>query len=372
MIESLIRRSELADIYEKVMTCERLNFEDGLRLYESYDLTAIGGLANLMRERKSGNLTYYVRNQHINYTNICNKFCKFCSFYALPRDPAAYTLTPEQIQDRVRQYLDIPITEIHMVAGINPKLPYSYYLGILRAVKEVRPEVHIKAFTMVELAEISRQAKKPLEEVLPELMEAGLDSLPGGGAEVFSDRVHEELFPLKQNGSQWLEMARTAHRLGLPSNATMLYGHIERPDEKVDHLIRLRELQDETGGFYCYIPLEFHPENTDLEGLPHVKGYDNLKEIAIGRLMLDNFDHIKAFWVMITPQVAQAALWYGADDIDGTVMEYEITRDAVTDTRQSLSHLQLLALIREAGREPVERDNRYNIIRRDAQMPVMA
>ncbi|MCC6442079.1 MAG: aminofutalosine synthase MqnE [Armatimonadetes bacterium] len=364
MFASLLRGSELADIQEKVLEGRRLGFEDGMRLYASSDLTAIGTMANIVRERKNGSLAYYVRNQHINYTNICNKFCKFCSFYSLPRDPSAYTLTPEQVQDRVREYLHLPITEIHMVAGINPRLPYRYYLDILRAVKEVRPDVHIKAYTMVELAEICRQAKKPLEEVLPQLMEAGLDSLPGGGAEVFSDRVHRELFPLKQNGDEWLAMARAAHRLGLPSNATLLYGHIEEPEEKVDHLLRLRDLQDETGGFHCYIPLEFHPEKTDLEGLPAATGDDNLKEIAIGRLMLDNFDHIKAFWVMISPQISQAALWYGADDIDGTVMEYEITRDAVTDTRQSLTHSQLMDLIREAGREPVERDNRYRILSR--------
>lgn len=361
-MEALIRKSSLSDIYEKVLAEERLSFEDGVRLYKSKDLTAVGYLANIVRERKNGNKAYFVRNQHINYTNICNKFCRFCSFYTLPNNPRAYTLSVEDIRKRVMQYIDYPITEIHMVAGINPKLSYEYYLDILRAIKEVRPEVHIKAYTMIELVQISKVAKKPIKEVLVELMEAGLDALPGGGSEVFSQRVHAEIFRYKSNADEWLSIAKTAHHLGLKSNATMLYGHIETAEEKVSHLLRLRELQDETGGFLTFIPLSFHPENSDLSYLPSPTGCQDLRELAVARLMLDNFPHIKSFWVMITPPVSQASLWYGADDIDGTIIEYEITRDPKTDTRQHLSREQLLEMIVEAGRDPVERDPLYNVV----------
>ncbi len=359
MLAKTLEQAGLGDIYEKVLSGERLSFSDGLRLYACPNLSAVGALANILRERKNGNWAYFVRNQHINYTNICNKFCKFCSFYATPKQSNAYTLTPEQIQEKVRQYLDLYVTEIHMVGGVNPRLPYSYYLDILRAIKEVRPDVHIRAFTMVELAEIQRVAKKSLEEVLLDLKSAGLDSIPGGGAEVFSDRIHQELFPLKQRGDEWLEIARTCHRMGLRSNATMLYGHIETPEEKVQHLIRLRELQDETGGFVTYIPLSFHPENTGLSHLLPPTGYQDLRELAVGRLMLDNFDHIKAFWMMMSPAVAQVGLWYGADDIDGTIVEYEIVRADGSATPYRLTREQIIEMILEAGRIPVERDPDY-------------
>ncbi len=361
-MEALIRTSELADIYDKVRAGVRLSREDGLRLYEADDLPLVGYAANLVRERMNGNVAYYVRNQHINYTNVCNKLCKFCSFYVPPKDEQGYVLYPKDIKARVLQHIDLPITEVHMVAGINPKLPYQYYLDILDAVREVRPEVHIKAFTMIELAQIQRVAKKPMRDVLLDLRAHGLSSLPGGGAEVFSDRVHEDLFWTKADSEQWLSIARTAHEVGLRSNATMLYGHVENPEEKVDHLIRLRELQDETGGFLTYIPLSFHPERTELENLPGPTGSDDLREIAVGRLMLDNFPHIKTFWIMNTIEISQAALWYGADDIDGTIMEYEITRRSVEETRQVLTRSELVARIVEAGRDPVERDNLYNII----------
>ena len=353
-----VRTSELQDIEEKVHAGERLSFEDGMRLYHA-DLRAVGALANIVRERKNGNNAYFVRNQHINYTNICNKFCKFCSFYALPRDENAYSLTPEQIQARVRQHLDLHVQEIHMVAGINPRLPYSYYLDILRAVKEVRPDVHIRAFTMVEIAHIVRISRKPFEECLNELKAAGLDSLPGGGAEIFSQRVHDELFRQKQNGDQWLDLVKRCHRAGLRSNATMLYGHIETVEEKVDHLVRLREAQDETGGFMTYIPLLFHPERTELLHIPIANGDQRLREIAVGRLMLDNFNHVKAFWMMITPAVAQTALWYGADDIDGTIVDYEITLADGDDIPNRMTRDGLIQLIQDVNRTPVERDSEY-------------
>lgn len=352
----------LRDIEEKVLAGERLSANEGLRLYETPDLNAVGYLANIVRERMCGNVAWYVRNQHINYTNVCNKLCKFCSFYVKPKDERGYVLSPEEVQARVRRYIDVPISEVHMVAGINPKLPYAYYLDIVRAVKAVRPDVAVKAFTAIEWMQIARVAKKPLKEVMLELKEAGVSSVPGGGAEVFSDRVHEDLFWTKSDSEQWLEVARTAHSVGLPTNATMLYGHVENPQERIDHLIRLRELQDETGGFLTYIPLSFHPERTELERLPGPTGMMDLREIAVGRLMLDNFPHIKTFWIMNTIEVSQVALWYGADDIDGTIQEYEITRRTYEETKQVLTRKQLVARIVEAGRDPVERDNLYNVL----------
>ena len=365
VLEEQVARAGLADIRRKVGEGRRLDFQDGMRLYETPDLTAIGYLANLARERKSGARTYYVRNLHVNYTNICNKLCKFCSFYAAPNssDGKGYVLSPEEAAARVARYAGEPIREIHMVAGINPKLPYAYYLELLRAVQAARPDAQLKAFTMIELAQIARVAKRPLEEILPELKAAGLAACPGGGAEVFSDRVHEELFRAKLDNQGWFDVARTVHAAGIPSNATMLYGHIETTEEKVRHLIHIRELQDETGGFMCYVPLAFDPANTELNHLPETTGYANLREIAVGRLLLDNFPHVKAFWIMITPGVAQMALWYGADDLDGTVSHYEITHALGTRShRQLLTGEQLLDLIAEVGRVPVERDALYGVI----------
>jgi aminodeoxyfutalosine synthase len=363
--EEQIVRAGLQDIYRKVVDGERLSREDGIRLYASDDLAALGYMANIPRQRLHGDRTYYVRNQHINYTNVCNKLCKFCSFYVKPRDDRGYVLDPEQVAQRVRDYAEAPITEIHMVGGVNPKLPYSYYLEVLQAMKEARPQAHLKAFTMIEVAQIQRIAKKPLEEVFADLRQAGLESLPGGGAEVFSDRVQGDLFWTKADSEEWLRIAAAAHKSGLPSNATMLYGHIENTDEKVDHLVRLREVQDETGGFLAYIPLSFHPERTELEALPGPTGCLDLKEIAVGRLMLDNFPHIKTFWIMNTIEISQVALWYGANDLDGTVMDYEITRRSYEETRQRLSQQEMLDRIVEAGRVSVERDSLYNVVGAD-------
>lgn len=360
--DDLIGRAGLADIHDKVLAGQRLSLDDGRRLYACDDLPVLGYLANIVRERKSGDTAYYVRNQHINYTNICNKLCKFCSFYVKPKDERGYVLSPEQVAARVAEYDQAPITEIHMVGGVNPKLPYQYYLDVLRAMKQARPAAHLKAFTMIEIAQIQRIAKKPLEEIFADMKAAGLESLPGGGAEVFSDRVQGDLFWTKADSEEWLEIAQTAHRAGLPSNATMLYGHIENTEEKVYHLVRLREVQDETDGFLCYIPLSFHPERTELEDLPGPTGCLDLKEIAVGRLMLDNFPHVKTFWIMNTIEISQTALWYGADDIDGTVMDYEITRKSFTETQQRLTQAELLQRIVEAGRQPLERDSLYNIV----------
>ncbi len=369
-LDRYVEHVGFGDIWERVQAGERLSYEDGVRLYESNEATAAGYMANWVRERDHGNLAYFVRNQHINYTNICNKDCKFCSFFAHKGGPSPYELDVLAIRQRVREYADYPITEIHMVGGINPRLPYQYYLDIVRAIKEERPNATVKAFTMIELQQIARKAEKPLPEVLYDLKAAGLGALPGGGAEVLVPRVHEELYKKKLDWRDWLETAKVAHQSGLKSNATMLYGHIETLPERVEHLCRLRELQDETNGFFAFIPLAFDPQNTQLADVARSTGVDDLKTIAISRLMLDNFPHIKAFWMMITPPIAQLALLYGADDIDGTIMNYEITHVIDKSTRQVLTMSQLLDMIREAGRVPVERDALYNVVHRwDVEAP---
>jgi len=367
MLQDTIARAGLEDIHRKVVEGTRLGGDDGLRLHACPDINVLGHIANLVRERRHGDTCYYVRNQHINYTNVCNKDCKFCAFYVRVNDPAGYTLSVEDVRRRVEEQIHEPIREIHMVAGINPRLPYPYYLDIIKAVKDLRPDVVVKAYTMIEIAEIVRIAKKPLEEVWEDLKAAGLGALPGGGAEVLSERVHAELFNLKQTPSEWLEMARSAHKAGLRSNATMLYGHIETHQERITHLLRLRELQDETGGFFTFIPLAFHPENTELPDLPHTTGMDDLKQLAIARLMLDNFDHIKSFWIMVSPPISQVSLWYGADDIDGTIVREEITHAAGARIPQALTRSQMVGMIREAGRVPVERDALYRPVAADGE-----
>lgn len=360
----LIVGPELVPILRKVEKGERLSREDGLLLCTTPNLTGVGFLANMVRERMHGSKTYFVRNQHINYTNICNKFCKFCSFYAKKGGPTPYQMTLDQVRERLMWHRELPLTEIHMVGGINPRLPYSYYLDLVRTVKEVRPGVHVKAFTAVEIVEIARQGKVTIDQCLADLIEAGLDSLPGGGIEILSDRVHRELFGKKLNGEEWKDVARAAAKLGLKQYATMLYGHIETDEERVDHLIQLRELQDETGHFLTMTPLSFHPEATELADLAGPTADDDLRNIAVCRLMLDNFEHIKSFWIMNTEAVTQVALWYGADDADGLVHEYEITYKAgqFGNKTQKLTYENMVRMIEEAGRNPVERDSLYNQI----------
>ena len=368
--EKIVGR-ELIDIYEKVEKGERLSFDDGLRLYRTPNLTAVGYMANIARERLHGAKTYYVRNQHINYTNICNKFCKFCSFYAKKGGPAPYELSLEEVKNRLAWHRDVPITEVHMVGGINPRLPYQYYMDLVRVVKESRPGVHVKAFTAVEIVEIARVGKVTIEQALADLIEAGLDSLPGGGIEILSERVHHELFGKKLNGEEWKSVARAAAKLGLRQYATMLYGHIETDEERVHHLVQLRELQDETGNFLTMTPLCFHPEGTELEHIKLPTADADLRNIALSRLMLDNFEHVKSFWIMNTPQVTQAALWYGADDADGTVHEYEITYKIgeFGNKSQALTKENMVRMIEEVGRIPIERDSFYNeIVREEAPL----
>ena len=362
--ERLVARAAdagLADVAHEVLAGERLSFEEGVRLY-SADVLAVGALANHVRERMHGDLAYFNVNQHIDYTNICNKLCRFCAFQRLPGQEGAYVMSPEEVGQKIREQLHLPVTEVHMVAGIYPKLPYSYYLDVLRAVKQARPEIHVKAFTMIELMQIAKCAKKPLEQVLPELIEAGLGSCPGGGAEIFADRVHREGYHLKNTGQQWIDTARTVHEAGLRSNCTMLHGHIETIEERVDHLDRLRRLQDETGGLQTYIPLSFHPANSEWAHLPGPTAIDELREIAVGRLMLDNVAHVKAYWPMLTIPIAQLALAWGADDVDGTVVEERIYHDAGATTPQEVERRELIQWIRDAGRVPVERDTLYEVV----------
>jgi len=353
---------ELQPIYKKVLARERLSREDGLTLYRTTDLLGLGYLGDLVRRRLHGNKAYYIYNQHLNYSNICVNGCKFCAFGKKAGEPGAYAMTLEDILAKVRERLHEPISEIHIVGGLHPDLPFSYYLEMLQGIKALRPTVHLQAFTAVEIAHLADLAKLSVADTLQALKEAGLGSLPGGGAEVFSPRIRRDLCPQKLSPEGWLEVCKTAHRLGLRTNATMLYGHLETLEERVDHLLRLREAQDETGGFLTFIPLAFHPKNTRLEHLQETTGFDDLKNLAVARLMLDNFPHIKAFWVMIGPKMAQLSLAFGADDIDGTVLEERITHMAGAQTPQGLTRTQLLQMIREAGCEPVERDTLYNVI----------
>ncbi len=370
--QALLRRAARAgigDIAEKVFAGTRLSTDDGLRLYEA-DLHVVGALANHVRERLHGDLAYFNVNQHVNYTNICNKLCRFCAFQRLPNQPGAYVMSPEEAAAKVTAQLGEPVTEVHMVAGIHPKLEYSYYLDLLRAVKRARPSIHVKAFTLVELDQVAKKAKKPLEQVLPELISAGLGSVPGGGAEVFADRVHKESYHLKISGDEWLAIARKVHQSGLRSNCTMLHGHIETKAERVDHLDRLRQLQDETHGFQTYIPLSFHPDHSEMSDVPGPTAVDELREIAVGRLMLDNVPHVKAYWILMDVAVAQTALSFGADDVDGTVVEEKIYHEAGATTPQKVQREELVRWIRDAGRVPVERDTLYNVLWRGDESPV--
>ncbi len=361
-MQEMIEAAGLGPILEKITAGERLNSDDGLALYRCGNILALGYLANIVRERHNGNNAYFIYNQHINYSNICTNLCKFCAFGKDKDSDLAYEMSIDDIRAKVEERLDEPIREIHMVGGIHPDLPYSYYLDALKAIKEVRPEVHIQAFTCVEIAHLAELAGKSVEATLKELVEAGLGSIPGGGAEVFSPRIRARTCEKKLSGEGWIEVAKTAHRLGIKSNATMLYGHIETLEERIEHLEMLRRAQDETGGFLAFIPLAFHPKNTELSHLSKSSGIEDLKNIAVARCFLDNFPHIKAYWAMISVKLAQVALSFGADDVDGTVTEERITKMAGGEAQQALGSGQLIRLIREAGRVPVERDTLYNII----------
>jgi aminodeoxyfutalosine synthase len=329
----------------------------------------VGWLANYVREKRHGNVCYFNVNRHINPTNVCVAHCRLCAFGRDPSAAGAYTYALEEIYGRAEQGVREGATEFHIVGGLHPDLPFEYFLDMIRGLKQRCPSVHLKAFTMVEVGYFARIAKLSPRETLLALKRAGVDSLPGGGAEIFHPRVRKVICDHKVSGQMWLSIARTAHEIGLPSNATMLYGHIETEEERVDHLLALRGLQDETHGFVAFIPLAFHPENTALAHLPKPTGYADLKNIAVARLLLDNFEHIKAYWIMLTPSVAQIALRFGADDLDGTVVEEKIYHDAGAKTAQFTPRSELERLIRAAGRVPVERDTLYRPIDR-SKMPL--
>jgi len=355
----------LAPIAGKVLAGERLGYHDGIALYRSPDILALGYLANLARERKSGNVTYFNVNRHINPTNVCVAACKLCAFGRGVRDPKAYSMSLEEVWHVAGTGYTEAVSEFHIVGGLHPELSLDWYCEMIAGLKQRYPQVHLKAFTMVEVGYLARRGRLSIEETLVRLREAGVDSMPGGGAEIFTERVRRIICDHKITGQQWLDTARTAHRLGLRSNATMLYGHIENDEDRVDHLLKLRGLQDETGGFVTFIPLAFHPANTTLEHISPTTGFADIKSIAISRLLLDNFPHIKAYWIMMTPKIAQIAQRFGADDIDGTVVEEKIYHDAGATTSQSLRRSELLQLIREAGRDPVERDTLYRPVTRN-------
>ena len=354
----------LQPVAAKVLAGKRLDFSDGLTLYGSSDVLAVGWLANYVRERLHGDVTYFNVNRHINPTNVCVANCRLCAFGRKKGDTAGYTMALEEAWETAATGYTEAVTEFHIVGGLHPDLPFEYFLDLVRGLKQRFPKVHIKAFTMVEVAYLARRAKLSIEQTLVKMREAGVDSLPGGGAEIFTARVRSIICDHKIDGEEWLETARLAHKLGLKSNATMLYGHIENDEDRVDHLLKLRAVQDETSGFQTFIPLAFHPENTALDHLPVTTGLTDIRQIAVSRLLLDNFPHIKAYWQMLSPKIAQIALRFGADDLDGTVVEEKIYHDAGATTPQGMARKELCRLITEAGRVPVERDTLYKAVTR--------
>jgi len=365
--ERWVQKSELADIYDKVMADHRLSRDDGLRMFQTNDLLTLGFLANLVRERFHGEKTYWVYNQHINYSNVCVNGCRFCAYSRRQGEEGGFVLTVDQVLHKVKERLNEPIREIHVVGGCHPDLPFSYYVDLVREVKKVRPESVIKAFTAVEVAHLAHNERLSVSEVLQALKEAGVQALPGGGAEVFSNRVRQLLCPEKLNSDGWLQVAKKAHLMGMRSNATLLYGHVETAAERVDHMLALREAQDETGGFITFIPLAFQTGNTNVSGVQPRTGFTDLKTIAVSRLLLDNFAHIKAYWIMLGVKMAQIALHFGADDLDGTVMEERIGHMAGAQSAEALTPNELQGLIRAAGREPVERDTFFNPVVRSTR-----
>ncbi|HXH25160.1 MAG TPA: aminofutalosine synthase MqnE [Vicinamibacterales bacterium] len=358
-----VRAAGLAAISDKLEAGERLTFDDGVRLFACPDLLAVGWLANREREKRHGARTYFNYNLRLEPTNVCEASCLFCSFARLrPGMPSAYTMSLEQAWEKLRRRAHQPLTEIHIVNGLNPELPFSYYTELLRGFKRIRPDVHLKCFTAVEIAFFADLYGMTDEQVLRELMAAGLDSLPGGGAEIFAERVRRKICADKCGADRYLAIHGLAHRLGLKTNVTMLYGHIETIEERVDHMLRVRAQQDATGGFQAFIPLAFHPDNNQMRKLPPPAGTDTLRVHAVARLLLDNIPHIKAFWVATGVELAQTALWFGVDDLDGTVQEEKIYHMAGSPTPEGLSVGELTRLVRAAGREPLERDTFYNVV----------
>jgi aminodeoxyfutalosine synthase len=350
---------DLKDVEAKLLKGERLSFDDGVRLFRTSDLFTLGRLANRVREAKNGDRAYYVRNMHLNYSNVCVFDCHFCSFYRKDGAPGAWEMDLDTIYAYAAKARFEKLNELHIVGGVHPKLPWNYYLEMLRGLKERYPELHLKAFTATEIDHFTKISKQDVRGVLSDLRAAGLDSLPGGGAEIFADRVWNQVCSGKARPERWLEVHRTWHQLGGRSTATMLYGHIETDEERVDHILRIRALQDETGGFTAFIPLAFQVDNNRMSNLPKPTAQTDIKVHAVARLLLDNVDHIKAYWVMTGLKTAQILLSYGADDIDGTILEERIVHMAGADSPLGVSEDELRSLIREAGRVPVRRDTLY-------------
>ena len=359
--------AELQIIADKVERGERLSFAEGVQLFASNDLVTIGALANLIRERMNGDFTYYNVNRHMNYTNICISDCAFCGFYRRVRHPEAYEWSVQECLEMARKAYLEGARELHIVGGLHPRFQFDYYASLLSELKHNFPDLHLKAFTMVEIDHLTRVCRMSDDDVIEGLIKAGLDSCPGGGAEIFREPTRSHICAHKTSGERWLELSEKVHQNGKKTNATMLYGHIESNEDRVDHLIKLRELQDRTGGFMCFIPLAFHPAGTDLSHLPGPSAIDSLKTIAISRLMLDNIPHIKAYWVMLGKKIAQVALRFGADDLDGTINEGGSLMESYLEegNENQLTIPGIEELIRGAGRIPVERDTLYNSIHRD-------
>ncbi len=354
----------LTKIEEKIVSGRRLTERDAIMLFETEDIFSLGRLASSLAEKKNGNMAYFIRNRHINPTNICVNRCRFCAFSRSAGQEGAFELTIEEIVNKLQPLVRAghPISEVHIVGGLHPDWPFEYYVEMISTIKKHFPKLHIKAFTAVEVDYMAGISGISLEETLNTLKSNGLDSMPGGGAEIFAPAIRNRLCPEKISGMRWLEVMSAAHNVGIKTNATMLYGHIEKYADRADHLFRLRRLQDRTGGFQAFIPLAYHPKNTKIKGR-YTSGIDDLKTIAISRLFLDNFDHIKAYWIMLGEKVSQLALKFGADDIDGTIIEEKITHSAGAMTGEQLSADQLIYLIKRAGKIPVERDSFYRKVR---------
>lgn len=350
----------LGQIFAKVRQGSRLSKEDGICIYETWDLMGLGRIANYARQIRHGKKAFYVYNQHLNYTNVCKNRCRFCAYAKDEGQAGAYLWSMADVEKQLMARIQEPVKELHIVGGLNQALTFDYFIDLLRTVRRIRPKAAIKAFTCVEIDYLSRLSGLSLEQTVARLKSAGLDMMPGGGAEVLNSRIHDELFPKKIGHERWLTVVEAVHQAGIKTNATMLYGHIETPKERVEHLMTLRQVQDRTQGFSAFIPLAFHSENTQLTDLPPTTAMDDLKNVAAARLMLDNFDHIKAYWVMIGEPLAQVALNFGADDLDGTIIEERITHTAGAKSAKGLTQNEMERMIRAAGFEPVQRDSFYN------------
>ena len=358
--------TELKSIARKVFASERISVDEGITLFEQGELGFLGSLANFVREKKNGNRTYFNRNFHIEPTNHCVFDCKFCSYSRLLKsDDGSWDFSEQQILDTVRSYHDKAVTEVHIVGGVHPRMGLHYFASLIRKIKEIRPQLHVKAFTAVELEYMCRKAKVSYEEGLKILKEHGQGSLPGGGAEIFDETVREEICGDKCTTRQWLEIHETAHNIGLPSNATMLYSHIENYSHRIDHIDRLRALQDKTGGFNAFIPLKFRNKDNQLSHIAEVSIIEDLKNFAVSRIYLDNFEHIKAYWPMIGRNTAQLSLSYGVDDIDGTIDDSTkiYSMAGAEEQKPVMSTQEIVKLIKDAGKHPVERDTLYNVVR---------